>query len=321
MKTFKYYITIIICVIALNGGNILANDANDVIPLLEARINSARIHTYPPEVKISEEQLRTADPRQVLNLLGKYENDPCEPVRDRAYWQEVHFAKLRPEPWIKQEVVFRLAKALIDPNTELGGRISSRLLSFTEKDFSPAAKELIRQNLKTNNRKGETIMLVGVANIIEEQPRLEGLLIDELAYQAEADKTGKMPWYFTLGWRAHLALARMGVKEDVDKCVGLIEQEIDNNKNWRLLHDLGYIRQPEAIESLKKYFLSDLKLPPMKPDGWGAESYSRYIMPILDENLSNFPIKQKKSRGFYTKEEIELCRKWMSEQKEWKIIR
>jgi len=52
-----------------------AADANDVISLLDAKIKSVSITEHSPEIKITDEQLKKADPCQVLNLLGKYEND------------------------------------------------------------------------------------------------------------------------------------------------------------------------------------------------------------------------------------------------------
>lgn len=318
MNKRKYMAHLFIIAVLLSYSNTAsAEKANNVITLLEAKINSARIRRYPPEIKITGEQLKNADPCQVLDLLGKYENDPCWPVRERAYRQEVDFAKMRTEPWVKQEVVYKLAKAFVDPNLGLSGRASTWLQTFTEKDFNNKAKLIIRGAMGKPSK--GTVLICGVANIQEELPRLKGLLVDELEFEK---KTGEH-WRFELSWKARLARARMGVKEDVDRCISLIEQEVDTNKNFRLLRVLGYIRQPESIESLKKYFLSDLKLPPTNPS-IGGEPYSHYLMPILGDNLSNFPVKKdgtaKRARS-YNKEEIELCRKWMSEQTEWKIIR
>ena len=43
-------------------------------------------------------------------------------------------------------------------------------------------------------------------------------------------------------------------------------------------------------------------------------------MHILAESIQGYPVNQKRARN-YTEEEIELCRKWMADKANWKIIR
>ncbi len=86
-----------------------------------------------------------------------------------------------------------------------------------------------------------------------------------------------------------------------------------------LFRDIGYIRQPEAIEFLKTYVFSDETIGQVSPPVPG-EPVASYVIDILADCLENFPIEKRKGRG-YKPEEMDLCRKWMSEQKEWKIIR
>jgi len=314
MTSIKYFVVLLIGTIAFYGSNGLAGDVNDVVKLLEAKINSARIREYPPEIKIQGEQLINADPCQILNLLGKYENDPCWIVREQTYRQEVYFAKMRSEPWIKQEVVYRLVKAFVDPNLELSGQAYTWLLTFTEKDFDNETKLIIR---KAMGKPGKgTVLICGVANIQDELPNLKKLLVDELEYQK---RTGE-PWWFQLSWYARIARARMGIKEDIKRCINLVES--DKTRGIGVLtplNEIGYIRQPEAIDFLKTYVFSDETIGQVKPTAPG-EPVASYVMGILADCLENFPIKKREERG-YKQEEIELCRKWMSEQKEWKIIR
>jgi hypothetical protein len=54
------------------------------------------------------------------------------------------------------------------------------------------------------------------------------------------------------------ARARMGVKEDILRCIDLVESHPDEDYRvtW-LLHGLSYVRQPEVINYLQKYLNSD----------------------------------------------------------------
>jgi len=272
------------------------------------------------EIEVTNEQLKTSDPCQVLSLLSKYENDPCWSVREQAYRYEVRLANLQPKPEIRQEVTARLVKACFDPNLGMHNHALPWLLSFKKEDFSDATKAAILQILTKFHGEHEQYMaalICGVADVREALPHLKELLIDELEYKAKAEKPAGVMWYHLLGWQARLARARMGVQEDINKCIELAEAEEDlDARVIRLLSDIGYIHQPEAIRYLQKYLESDEKV---SPEALG-EPVASYAMDILAESLSNYPIERKRGRG-YSQEEIEICRKWMSEQKEWKIIR
>ena len=112
----------------------------------------------------------------------------------------------------------------------------------------------------------------------------------------------------------------MGIKDDIDKCIELSESEKDENERvLRILPNIGYIRQPESVKYLNKYLQSDKRLLPTNPGSLG-ESYASRILHIFAESFENFPIQKREQRG-YRQDQIDLCRKWMAEQKEWKIIR
>jgi hypothetical protein len=271
-------------------------------------------------IEVTNEQLKTSDPCQVLKILEKYENDPCRWVREQAYRYEVRLANLQPKPEIRREVTARLVKACFDPNLGMHNHALKWLLSFKEEDFTDATKAAILQVL-TKRGAWEQYMaslICGVANVHEALPHLKGLLIDELEFKSH-EKEYYRKWYHTLGWQARLARARMGVKEDIDKCIELAEAEDDLDARVTvLMHDIGYIRQPEAIKYIQKYLESNERILPTNPGALG-EPVASYVIDILAECLRDFPVKSGGRR--YKPEEIELCRKWMTEQKEWKIIR
>lgn len=271
---------------------------------------------------INHQRLKTDDPCQILEILGKYENDPCWPVRKLAYLYEVELANLQPTKEIRHEVSKRLVNALIDPNSGLSGDASSWLLTFREGDFSVESKKRIKDALLTKERPGiGLIKIAGVAGTKETLPRLGELLIDEDVYRNNPNPNNQIrKWYYAVGWNARLARARMGIKGDIEKCIRLVDSEPHRGIGALTpLNDIGYIRQPEAIEFLKSYVFSDETIGQVELTVPG-EPVASYVMGILTDCLENFPIKKKEQRG-YTQEEIELFRKWMSEQKEWKIIR
>ncbi len=290
MTIFKYFMILLMGMIIYSNSS-LAADINNINNMNERSIKQ--------------------DPCQIMLLFSERENDPCWIVREQTFRQEVHFAKTQTEPWIKQEVVYRLLS--IAPKVGLSGQACTWLLTFGEKDFDDRAKNIIRKAMEKPGK--GTVLICGVANIQEELPNLKKLLVDELEYQK---RTGES-WRYELSWKARLARARMGVKEDINRCIELAGMELDRKlMTLSLFRDIGYIRQPEAIDFLMTYIFSDERLEQLKPTDPG-EPVASYVIDILAGCLRDFPVKSGGRR--YKPEEIELCRKWMSEQKEWKIIR
>ena len=306
----------ILFILTTNVG--LNGKSNDIDSNLSEIIRQAR--NDEPINWIPDEQLKDADPQQVLSLLALYEKDRSWIVRRMVHLYEVRLARLHLRLDIKREVVCRLVRTLVDPNSGLARHCYEWLLFFTENDFSSESKAILHQALARENINRHHVLICGVANIQEELPHLRELLIDEMAYSNDPKTRHSRKWYFTLGWSARLARARMGVKEDVAKCIKLAELEQDSDERvLRILPDIGYIRQPEAIRYLQKYLESDKRLPPVKPTAPG-ELYASRVMHILAESLKNYPVKKKEARN-YTEQEIDVCRKWMSEQTKWDIIR
>lgn len=322
----------------------LAGDG-DIISMLKAKMQSERRGEPRLNIRITDEQLREADPNQVLAALAPYEKEEDWSVRHAAHAYLVRTATLHPTTRVRREVVGRLIDSAYTKQ-ESSNEVEL-LMRFTAKDFDERAKGVIRQAMAKDRIGVATIRLCGVANLQDQLPRLEALLIDEVAYandpnlrvSAAMKKYGALDeqtrrfyeerlrmlhrllptkWYRTLSWEARLARARMGVKEDIARCIELAEREEDKRERvLTILPQIGYIRQPEAIEYLRKYLESDERLPRM---GGRRQPYADRVMYILAECLEDYPIEQRP--GFtYGPEEIELCRKWMAGRTEWKIIR
>jgi hypothetical protein len=303
----------------LNSCPAVAEEQSGISTLLVARLEQERITNREnmAPIEFGPGKLRDADPVEVLGVLARYQNDPCWPVRHLAFRYAVWLAEAQPQPATRSEVVKQLVKGFVSGADRQAVRW---LLSFQAEDFSDESKALIRQRLAKDRPGRDIVFICGVAAMQEELPRLQELLIDELAYAAEARRIGNKEWYYTTGWVARLARARMGVQSEIRRCLELVEGVEDVElRVRRLLFDVGYVRQPQAIEYLEKYLDSNKRLSPVKPSVQG-ELHANRAMRILVESLRNFPVRKKETHS-YTPEEIEEARKWMGQQKEWKIIR
>lgn len=322
MKNWLMYIILSLIVSTFTVETVQCKEQTDIEDLIKATIKERRIpaQDLQTEIKITDEHLKTANPQQLLALLATYDKDPSSSVRQLAFLYEVRIATLQSRTEIRQEVTNRLVNALVEPNSNISPHPYRWLLLFTKDDFNDDTKTMIRNALVKDKPEASIIRICGVADIKEELPRLEKFLIDETAYTKDPKMKHFPKWYYTLGWSTRLARARMGVKKDIARCIELTETEQDSDERvLRILPDIGYIRQPEAIECLRKYLESNKRLPPVKATAPG-ELYASRAMHILAESLENYPVKKKEARN-YTKEEIDLCRKWMAKQKKWIIKR
>ncbi len=267
---------------------------------------------------IDDKDLAKADANEIITFLKPYKEDDTFLIKERAIKLELRLAALHQQDRIlRQKIVDDIVDAQLELNKILNPHPYKWLLGFMAKDFGSETKAKLFDELKKRPNK-QIIEICGVADIKEGLPLLKELFIDEIAYATDPNRHTQ--WYLTIGWSARLACARMGVQKDIKRCIELAELEL-NGKPPRILHlfhDIGYIRQPEAIDLLMKYVFSDERLSEVSPPVPG-EPVASYVIDILAECLRDFPVKKGGRR--YKQEKIELCRKWMSEQTEWKIIR
>ncbi len=300
--------------VASSMGGAGRNSAIDKLPQVMSERRQGRAGT-----RISEDELTAADPALAVAALERYDDDPSAQVRRLAHLYKVRIAKLHHVPAVRQQVTAGLVNALDD--ADLSPAPYKWLLLFGTADFSAASKVTVRAALaKTEKPHGRLIRVCGIVNIPEELPRLEALLFDEMDYKLKRQKQESKKWYYKSGWSARLARARMGVKDDIVRCIELVDSEEDEAERvLRLLLDVGYIRQPAAIDYLRRYLDRDKRLPSVKV-GAPGETYANYVMSILAECLNDYPVKKKEARD-YSQKEIESCRKWMSQRAVWNIRR
>ncbi|MFH0910900.1 MAG: hypothetical protein V1918_05290 [Planctomycetota bacterium] len=270
---------------------------------------------------LDEQLLKTAAPQRVLAVLAQYEKDPSEGVQYLTYHYYQELARLHPSLEVRQAVVDRFTELLTDESFDWWSGVAGWMGdNCRASDFSEASRERLRRAVPM--RGGKVIRLYGVADMQDMLPYLQGLLIDEEAYRASYEAGGLAGglWYGTDSWQARLTRARLGVQEDIQKCLQLVESEKDEDRRvLRLLPDVGYIRQPAAIEYLKRYVYSEERLPRVKETAPGSP-YAAYAIHVLCDALNNFPIRKDDGIG-YTDDELVLCRQWLAEQTQWDIRR
>jgi hypothetical protein len=316
MKCLVYSLRLVLILASIQRGACLGNDVANIESRIAGIMNNHRENR--PFKGLTDQELVTADANDLLRILGAYEDDQAWVVRRLSCWYQYRLAQVHPEAMVREEVVRRLVKASVSGSVK---QANKWLLTFTANDFNEDSKQLIREALKKEKVNRWHVLLCGVADMKEQLPFLGKLLIDELEHQAKEQRGEEgFDWYYTTGWAARLARARMGVESDIKKCLELVDTVEDPDRRVvTLLPDIGYIRQPQAIEYLQKYLESEKRLSPVKPTVQGELHASR-AMHILIASVRDFPVKMMKTRG-YRREEIEQARKWMREQKPWNIIR
>lgn len=317
MKRINICIIIVLSFLLFPLQLVLSQEMTDIELTIREKIENSLDPNQTPSktVNITDDQLKTVNPQRLLEFLMSYDKNQSFFTRRLALLYEVRLANSHPTTQIRQEVTKRLVEGLIEKKSSISNNCYEWLLTFKKDDFNKNSKEILRTAIATKNSSSRILLIIGIADIKEILPRLQELAIDEK--NDRPDPTRK--WYYKINWAARLAMARMGIKEEITKCIEMAESEQDSDERVkRVLPKIGYIRQPEAIEYLKKYLESSKRLPDI--DNRPGPTYASRVVHILAESLENFPIKQKDARD-YKEEEIALCRKWMSEQKEWKIIR
>jgi len=189
---------------------------------------------------------------------------------------------------------------------------SKKLLYFNKYDFNNSHKEKVKFYLEDAPVHG-LIPVLGVMHFEESKPYLLDII-------SKGDKSLKAKdWFTSNAWMAHLALARMGEKENVQYCIDRFYAETNKiNKITRLLKDMAYIQNKRTMDILVKVANSEKRLPSTKGGRHGA-LYAGYAIEQILKSVKNPPIKPVGSG--YTKDQIDLVRDWCSKRNNLKIKR
>ncbi len=259
----------------------------------------------------------SADPQLVLDELSPFERHADPDARREAMYLAAQIGhQTPPASKIRQEVVERLVKAMND--SDISFNAYGKLRGFRAADFSEQAMSRLRQRLRPKYPYTdiETIMIFGVANMQDQISMLKRVRMRPKSF-ALLSLAERESFYGTAGWKARLALARMGSQEDIEYCITMVEAYPDvETRVVRLLDDLAYIRQPEAIRTIQKYLESDGRIDPQ--GDVVPLPYWDYVITILGKILDDFPVEADYA---YSLEDRDTARAWMKAQTEFTIKR
>jgi hypothetical protein len=207
-----------------------------------------------------------------IPLVENYRKSGDPRVRYDAYRMVMLSTHRTTNTLEKQRGVEMCLEAFKDPDEDLRS-FPLRLGFLQARDFSENAKDIIRREIQKQETPAlDLVLLVGVADITSELDHLaelkkqDGGVFENLAEKYRPSNLPGVPpvacpWGGSVAWAAAKARARMGVKEEIEFCINLVEGFPDEEYRVKsLLRDLSYVRQPEVIVYLRKYLSSDKKI-------------------------------------------------------------
>jgi hypothetical protein len=255
--------------------------------------------------------------------VKEYTEDPNPRVVRRAHSMMFTILENSTDPSERQTIIGEMIDDVADANNAGDrGRILGRLADFARtSDFTDHSKEILRELVAVHSWR-ELVLVVGVAAMKSELPRLQAIIDDlegklKQQYQPPSPREGSY-WEGSVLWAALRARARLGVTEDIQRCIDMVEAHPDPGyRGGWLLRELSYVRQPEVVAYLSEYLQTNQPLP------WAGDdaivgTYAQRAASALAWMLEDFPTKPGRSIG---QRDIETIRKWMAERTEWRIIR
>ena len=267
---------------------------------------------------IDSVQLTTTYGYRLVAAAEKYVNDTNPQVRRMAQFLMLKAGAISNKKDERQAVVDKLLP-MVDEGPFYADISSALLSSYRTEDFSEAAKEILRNKLTSSKYiKDRIVLLVGLADIKSELPELKGL-VDQL--QEPLKPLSRKPAH-RLAFAALMARARMGVKEDIQRCIEIVESHPNEKEKLQVLFDkITYIRQPEIVDYLKAYFFMD-KIDPGPHERLGMP-YAQRIGIYLSQMLPDFPWLKPtgKEKDADFDDWVKYNREWLNKQTTWNIER
>jgi hypothetical protein len=154
-----------------------------------------------------------------------------------------------------------------------------------------------------------TARLAAVADMKEEIPELRKMS----ASRGPDDDQTALP--VKVNWRIRVPMARLGDEESIRYCVDTALRQTNVAIRSDIMDDMLFIRRLETVPFFKQNLFS-------KDEDVVKDSYntpiSHWMASRLSCLLADFPV-NKRNATWYTKDDIEICRKWMNEQKEFRL--
>lgn len=222
-------------------------------------------------------------------------------------------------PGKRRELLEILCEGLADPG--VSARVAHYLVDFDAPCFSNHARTWLSWFLTDAELNRENILVIGSAHLKDLMPRLRQVAGEGIVNAGESHDDIPPLWFGSEQWAALLALARLGDDSAIAEVVKTVEEVRGLHHRILLMQDLGYIRQPEGIALLIKYFNSDDRLPESHPRRKPEPVHWRPGIQLA-VTVVGFPQVPALSKGYLPvpPADLELCRKWLAEHDgEWQF--
>ncbi|MEO1049143.1 MAG: hypothetical protein AAFX87_00865 [Bacteroidota bacterium] len=256
----------------------IAVQAQDVSALLSEVMENVRLNRYQ---QIDERPLYdTARANEVLDALAPFLSDSVASVRSKGYRIVKRVGLRVTDQAIRERVVNQLLDGCQDGSSGVVGISASALTSFRKADFNQSALEKVRRLLGNKTTHFDRIIkLAGYLEMTDQINTINGLLATDTLLDGQTR------------WAAHLALARMGVPEEIGWVVGRVSSRpLNDGVVYELLPDLVYIRQAQAVDYLFQVVNSDEQLcESANPESDEKIACGYRVMEYLAGMLEGFP--------------------------------
>jgi len=271
-RSLLFFCLIIATIITNAQDNALVNN-------LYEYMKSVRENTYSssPDKELYKEDNAFG----LLELLQIYYTDTLPRLRSKAYYLTYKCAYRSANKELKHKAVYNLVQGLKDEDSGNIGNVAEWLTSFKSSDFNEMAKDSLRAIYKRQKMFEDRILkIVAFAGLNDQIDNINNNLVNGNYASRKSS------------WAAHLSLARMGVKSELDYCLNLInKQPVNDDFIYSLAPDLVFIRQKEAIDILVKILMDDSKLCfSSNPENPQKISCGYRVMEYLAPIIENYPI-------------------------------
>jgi hypothetical protein len=238
-----------------------------------------------------------------LEMLAQHENVN---LRTWAQFEIRGIGRRNESIKVKAKALEAILKFSFDPDLAIRGNNANFYKSFPKEAFTPAFISELKPILHNDSfvNKGH-VLLVGFLELEEEKDWLENHILSgraKLLYEDPRFELG------TVRFAAHMALARLGEKDNIDYVIRTImDAPVEDILRKRLKY-LSYIKQPETIEIFFNFLFTDKILPDVS--GW-KRTYANYVIPYIYDSVQDFPVDDPGLFG-HSEEQIKQARDWVT---------
>ena len=282
-----------------------AQNNSSVEKLLNDYMNIVRKEVYSPSPE--KELYNEENAESLLKLLGAYYNDSLTKVRLKAYYLTYKSVFKSTDLELRNKAVYNLVQGLKDTDSGNTGSTANWLTNFKSQDFNKVSKDSLKSILRSSNAHlDQIIKLVAFVRLDNEINYLKNNLSNGVY---NSNKTI---------WATHLALARMGVQEEIDFCIDMVKkQPVNDDIIYELIPDLIYTRQKQAFDYIISILQSDAKnCFSANPENPQKILCGYRVMEFLAPVIKDFPLEVDSTGDLVVddyEKALKITRKWFNE--------